>query len=307
VTGSPPVEGFAARLQRGLSARWLRWLGLVLGAGLLVACIVMVVGSGSLRSAWDALRSPPPLATVVLVAAVLANLILTALMFSLLIARYARVGWGEMQALIAASALFNFLPLRPGLLGRVAYHKTVNGIALTDMARVMIEALVISMAAVGWLLLSVPMARATGLSPWWFVAAPAPLLALGGCWTPARRLAWAALMRHIEMMIWAARYWAVFAMIGSPIETDTALVLAAVSVTATLVPFLSNGLGLREWAIGAAGPMLTAFELEHGMTAELVNRGAEMIIFLVAGLIAIAWLAPMMRRRGITKRRDLEP
>ncbi len=63
-----------------------------------------------------------------------------------------------------------------------------------------------------------------------------------------------------------------------------------VSVVAMLVPFVSNGLGIREWAIGLFAPFLGDSTLEIGLTAELVNRAAEIVVVVVAGVAAIVWL-----------------
>ncbi len=67
---------------------------------------------------------------------------------------------------------------------------------------------------------------------------------------------------------------------------------------ATLVPFFSNGLGIREWAIGLAAPLLTAYQLEHGLTAELVNRTGEIAVVLIAGFIGIAWLMRLQKKKA---------
>jgi hypothetical protein len=99
------------------------------------------------------------------------------------------------------------------------------------------------------------------------------------------------------VIVWAVRYHAAFTLIGSPIPPATALAFACISMIASMVPLSSNGLGLREWAIGAAAPMLTAYQLELGLTAELVNRAAELAMVTVVGLAGAGYLAWLRHRR----------
>ncbi|MHC4774244.1 MAG: hypothetical protein ACYTBR_03140, partial [Planctomycetota bacterium] len=90
--------------------RWLGWAGLVVGLGLLGAALFTVAREHeTLAGALDAVRRPSLWRVCLLAAAVAANVVLTALMFSVLISRYGRVAAVEMQALVAAAALLNFL------------------------------------------------------------------------------------------------------------------------------------------------------------------------------------------------------
>ena len=106
-------------------------------------------------------------------------------------------------------------------------------------------------------------------------------------------------MRLLELLLIAARYHAAFALIGSPIDTATATTLACVSMIASMVPFLSNGLGLREWAVGLLAPLLAACDMTQAMTADLVNRAAELIVVSIAGLAGLGWLMQHRRTRKL--------
>ncbi|MHC4948066.1 MAG: hypothetical protein ACYTG1_07370, partial [Planctomycetota bacterium] len=266
------------------ATRWrrLRPVGLLVGVLLLAAAVVSVARQGDvLAAALAAVRSPAPLPLAQLLVAVALNLGLTGLVFSVLIARYGRVGRLEMQALIASTALLNYLPLRPGLPGRLAYHRLVNGIPVVDAGRTVVEALALTVGLAGILAAALAAAARGGPPLVAVVPALAAGLAAAGLWPAARRWAWAAGLRLVDLVAWALRYHASFALLGAPIEADTAVALACVSVIATMVPLASNGLGLREWAIGLAAPLLTDCRLELGLTAELVNRAAELLVFLV--------------------------
>jgi len=64
-----------------------------------------------------------------------------------------------------------------------------------------------------------------------------------------------------------------------------------VSMVAMLAPLTGNGLGVREWAIGLAAHLLRQSDLVLGLTADLLNRAAELIMVLVLGLVGMGWLA----------------
>ena len=127
--------------------RWLPWAGLVVGLALLAAAIVTDAGErGAITEALAAVRHPSLRRVCLLVVAVAANLVLSALMLRVLISRYGRVAAIEMQALVAASALLNFLPLRPGLFGRIAYHRAFNAIPAIATVKTVLQAAGLSVA-----------------------------------------------------------------------------------------------------------------------------------------------------------------
>lgn len=276
---------------------WLRRLGLLLGAVLLVAAIILIARQHDfLARAFSAIRQPSMPHLFLLLACVLGNVVLTALMFSVLMSRYGKVRLIEMQALIGAATLLNFLPLRPGLFGRIAYHKTINHIPAADTAKTIGQAIALSLGVAGCLALCLVLAVQFHLTLWVVLAMPFALLAFGTLVGSTRLWALAGLIRYVEVFVWAARYYAAFALIDYTISIESALAFACISMIATLVPFFSNGLGLREWAIGLAAQLLTDYQLEHGITAELVNRAGELIVVLIAGLVGIAWLAHLRRK-----------
>ncbi len=243
------------------------------------------------------MRQPSLPLLVLLIVCVLGNIALTALMFSVLMSRYGKVRLIEMQALIAAATLLNFLPLRPGLFGRIAYHKTINDIPPVDTAKTIGQAIALSVGVAGCLALCLVLAAQFQLTIWIVLALPFALLALSTLVGSIRVWALAGLIRYVEVFLWAGRYYAAFALIDYTISIEAAMAFACISMIATLVPFFSNGLGLREWAIGLAAPLLTvAYQLEHGITAELVNRAGELIVVLIAGLAGIAYLTHLRRK-----------
>ncbi len=278
----------------------LQWLGLGLGAALAAAALVVVGRQhGAVSGAMEAVSRPSWGPVVLLIGAIAANVILSGLMYSVLISRYGRVGVVEMQALIASAALLNFLPLRPGLFGRIAYHRAVNQIAVVDSVKTAGQAIGLSLLTAGYLAAALLIGGLLPVPMWVLVALPVPVLA-AGCLGGALRI-WcrAGLVRYLEVLVWAVRYHTAFALIGSPIEVETALAFAVVAMITMSVPFVGNGLGVREWAIGLAAPLLSGHVLEIGLTADLVNRAAELVVIVVLGLAGLAWVG----KRGTKARR----
>jgi hypothetical protein len=287
--------------------RRIKQVGTALGLLLLIAAVVTVLRqTDTIAAARLAVRDMPAaqiaMHVTVLLASVALNVVLTGALFSLLISRYGRVGRMEMQALISAATLLNYIPLRPGLFGRLAYHRAYNNIPLTDSVKTVLQAALISAIVSAYVVLASLLA-ARGFGEIRTLAfAPFPVLLVTAAFWPAVRI-WllAGAVRLMELLLIAARYHAAFALIGSPIDTATATTLACVSTIASMVPFLSNGLGLREWAVGLLAPLLAACDMTQAMTADLVNRAAELLIVLIAGLAGLGWL--MQHRRATHARR----
>ncbi|MHC4107421.1 MAG: hypothetical protein ACYSTY_04965 [Planctomycetota bacterium] len=206
--------------------------------------------------------------------------------------------------MIASATLLNFLPLRPGLFGRIAYHHAVNGIAVVDSGKTVVQAIGLSAAVAAYLVASLLVTAHLAWSPQAAVILPIPALAVAGLLPAVRVWAWAGLARYLDVLVWSLRYHAAFMLIGSPIAFSSAVAFACLGLIANLVPLLSNGLGAREWAIGLTAPLLTPYVVGLGLTAELVNRAAELIVVVPLGLCGL-WFLARRRRRQIRSRRQV--
>jgi hypothetical protein len=276
-------------LDRG-HRRLYRRIGTVVGAALLVAAIVGVVRNeaigASLQAAW---HSPHWDALALLVGAVLATQVLTSATFALLMRRHARIGFGEMNALVAASTLANYVPMQAGSIGRLAYHRTVHGVPV----RATLVAILQAMAATAVATCAVGAAALLGTAadaPWWAPALVAVLwlpLAIEPAW---RTFALVMVVRTLEVLAWAVHAWAAFRLSGWDIAPQTAIGAALVASAANLVPFIGNGLGIREWAVALAAPVLGGYERDAGLAAELTGRAVDVAVAVPLGLMSFAWL-----------------
>jgi hypothetical protein len=299
--------GLVARLAAmargsGRKSRWRSVVGWTLGALLFAGAIVALVAGGQndLALAVDAVASAPRWLIAAALLLPVANWLCVSAAFAILTRRYtpegtAPVGYGEMTALIGSAWLLNHLPMRPGLVGRVAYHKTVNGIRFADSARILIESMlltgiaVITLFAVALIMIAETSALAMSLT----YAAPAVVIALawlvlGLARSPLARHAGALFFKFCDMSIWVARYAVVFALVGAPLDAPRTVLVAAISQIVLLIPISGNGIGLREWAV--------AFTAEAGLRADVVNRAAETIMVLPIGLVCTWWVARRYRR-----------
>jgi hypothetical protein len=220
---------------------------------------------------------------------------------------------GEMTLLIGSAWLLNYLPLSPGMMGRVAYHRAVHRVPVTASVGVLMAALVIGMVVVGAVLAVVVMAGRSVSAQTYVALLGLPVLALMGlAWAGWRvgargrvwRYAGAAALRWLDVLVWMARYAVVFELLGRRLSLPEAAAIAAASQAAMQVPLVGNGLGVREWAVGLVGPVLppwmsagsAGLSRGLGLSADLLNRGFELIAALPVGLACTAALARRQAR-----------
>jgi hypothetical protein len=266
----------------------------------------------TLEDAWDAARGASPLLIAGCLLLPLLNWLSAAGTIWVLTGRFGRVGFKEMSALIGAAWLLNLLPRRPGMVGRVAYHRRYNNIRVRDSMRVLVAAMLCTGCALSLLLMCVVFAAqlptgggGQGWRGWGILlvlVVPPAAMAVAALALRQRGHVWrwpaAIACRYIDMATWAVRYALVFALIGRPVGILGAGALTAVSQVAMLTPVQ---LGLREWAIGLASTALpdSGVAVNHapiadaaapGLLADCVMRAAELLIVLPVGLTASVWL-----------------
>jgi uncharacterized membrane protein YbhN (UPF0104 family) len=299
-----------ARRGRGRVISWL------VGVALIALAVWAATRAGaSITSVWATITAAPKRELVLLLLLIAATPITTSLMFWVLQRRYTRLGLGENTVLIVSAWLLNFLPLAPGLVGRLAYLKAVHGTPIGHSARAIIWANVLSVvAALGMLALVALCAAAFPASPLVLAGVVfAPSLLLGALAWYAKikrpqpdpevwRVVAALAIRYAELHLWAARYWALFEVMNTPIAWGGALALSGVAGLAMLFPLAPNGLGLREWAVGLVAPLLptslvyaVGLSASVGLSADLVHRGCEVLLAVPMGMVATMWVGARLR------------
>jgi hypothetical protein len=247
-----------------------------------------------------------------------ATLAMISLAFWVLTVRYGAVGKREMLALILAAGVLNYLPMWPGMVGRLAYHKKVNGIAVRESTRVLIWANVVSLIAAGVLAaLLIPIALMSDVPAWLLHGSTGGVLAGLVLFTGyARRKrpepepeVWRMLaalsIRYAELFVWAGRYVICFGLVGSEITWAGGLALATAGRLAVMIPIAPNGVGVREWSIGLIGPLLpiamtgSVIDIPTALAADVINRALEVLVVVPTGVVSAGWLARRMRRGSV--------
>ncbi len=286
----------------------------MVGILLLGGAIVSVARQDGLGHVLETLADAPPRMLIPIVLLPVLNWILTSATFFVLTRHFGRVGFVEMSALIGSAWLLNHLPMRPGLIGRVAYHRTVNGINVADSVRVLVLTTGCTAVSLAGMLIAVLASRAIpDVAVGAILVAPVVLAAVvavvAGARAPAEtahppvwRLAAAIALRGCDMLVWVLRYLLLFQLLGLEISLAGSAAIALSSQLASLSPIQ---FGLREWVVGLTFAALPAGMLidpsgaamVDGVMVDVVNRASEALVVVPIGLIAIAWLWRARRRR----------
>lgn len=298
--GSPSAAAGCATINvmdRQVWRRVARWLALAAGLALLAGASALATTSVD----WSSIRNAPWWASPAMALAVLANLVLTAALFWAITRSFdARppVGHRRMLQLICASGLLNYLPLRPGLLGRAAYLKLHHGLPIRQSVLILIVTL-----AVGGLVLATTAVVVLASSAAWRPAASVAVLIALVLAAPltgpvARRLlrrptvmAWTWVpLKVADMLVGGVKLWLALAVVGQTVSLEQALAVRAAGSIIDMIGVTPNGIGLREWVIGAVAAVTGLVEGPVAIAASLFERAVEALVVLIAGLVAIARL-----------------
>jgi hypothetical protein len=272
-----------------------------------------------MADAWRAAQAAPAWMYPAMLLLPLGNWALTSAIFWILMRPHGRIGLWEMSALIGSAWVLNMLPLKPGFVGRVAYHKAISGVPIRTTLTVTLIALLsgsigilvalsAQIALDRTLRAAVPTDRILPVAIGVLIVAAAVCTAIALCrgWriiaAHAGGVAAAIVIRIADTHLWALRYWLAFGLIGQDQPYGVCVVVASVSQIAGQVPIQ---LGLREWSVGVSttllrgtgGPMGAA--ASPGILADLLCRASEVICAIPVGLVSYAWIYRRLGRGGI--------
>lgn len=306
------------------ASRWLRVVGSLLGLALFAAAVWVVAHNW--KDLSEAMRTATHARWWTLPALVVLPWIscaLAAAMYHQLLNRddpaAPHVRYVEGLSVIACTWLMNYLPARPGMFGRLAYHKLVNDMPLRHSVSMSLVAMTCAGVAVALLIVVALVAHVLhGATAAVVIALPMPAVVLFVVGVRVRsrelvrRYLFACCARYLDVVTWLGRYLCAFAAIGRPLALSEAVALTAASQAAMLVPLVSNGLGLREWAVGLLGPVLPAWMRSGGaltqtisIAGDLLHRAADIVAAIPAGLIGSAFVSRRLRAaKGADNRAD---
>lgn len=309
-----PTPGAAVRL----------WATGILSALVIAGVVfVLIANRDDIPALWERVRDAPPWLTALLFILPIVNwLIVSAAFWFPSRTRTGDdgtpVGPGEMVALIGMAWLVNHVPLRPGMVGRVAYHKRYNAISLRSSAVVLalngilsLVAMILQGAMVGavsvlsdeprpalcWTLLAI--------SP--FAGAAVALLARSAGWKHWDALAVLAL-RLADFAVWVLRYQVLFAIADQTLTPVQAVALGVISQVVLILPFAGNGAGAREGVVGFVAVRMgldasdaSAFS-GAAITLDIIHRAAEFLIAIPVGIGSLIYLDRAMARHERARR-----
>jgi len=306
------MRTLAAKANRWRQTKWFRLGGFVAGALLVFLAIVAALNQDpdAMRRSIDALGRHPWWFVLLFLAFPLLNWLSISASIWFLLSRFGRLGFAETLGLTGMAWLLNYLPMRPGMVGRIAYHKAVNGITIRHTGQTLIEGTVITAICSGVLLLGALFLRGVDAGLAWSLLVAIPMVAAAvasaALWKSnpvVARYCAAGSLRVLDMAVWAGRYALAFAIVGSTIDMPAALVLAVASQVAMLIPIAGNGLGVREWLIGALAAGLPAAmlggaeaNLSQGLTADVLNRFVEVLVAIPLGLMCLGIILRRLKR-----------
>lgn len=290
------------------TGRKARVIACAVGVVLIAAAVWGVARDpGVAHRLWEGVPAWPWWAVPMLIGLPCMNWLLTSAGFYTLTRPRSPISLGEMTALIGSAWVLNFFPLSPGLLGRVAYQRTLHGLSVRTNVRIIAESIFLGWAGVAVVLPVLMLAGrgrldvALGLIPLSIIGV-ALLAGLGrhpGRGTLGRAWALTLLLKVADVATWTARYHLVFHLAGTQLTLVQSLGVAVVAQTAMLVPLIGNGLGIREWAVGLLGGLVpaAAASTAAGLGADLINRAGELLAAIPVGLVCAAGLARLHRGR----------
>ena len=264
--------------------------------------IGLAVWWGSSGADLAALTDVSGWALLGIAAGVAANLGLTSLLFWVVTRSFdARLGIGfvKMGRLIAASSLLNYLPLKPGLIGRAIYLKSHHGLSLRQSALIWLIVMAVTagvfgvLGAVAILVRSDQFAHGVGVSMaslalLSMVAAP---LARGLLKRPVvAGWSW-VLIKLADLLAEAARLWLAMSIVGPAIGYVDVIAASAAGMVVRLIGLTPNGLGVREWAIAGVLQSLAGVGSSQAVLAALIDRAVEVLILVPLGLWSIHGLS----------------
>jgi hypothetical protein len=296
-----------------------------LALGLLLASIWYAVENQRAED-WQALLDAGPAMLLALVAVVIVSaVVIPGLQFWLVTRPFVSttpLSVPIMQALLAASSLLNYTPVKAGLIGRVGYLRQYHGVGFR--AAVLTHVLIGAIFAAAVVITLLTTVWRGVFDAWWWVISAAGLGFSALLAAPLLRASLPLSMpvdsRMRDSLYWAGRYlfvcllvqvaalfaaalrwWLVFRMLGHPISIADAWLAAIVHMFSVMLG-PANGLGLREWLIGIAGQRgwlsdTLGSDIGVGLTAALADRAVEAVVLIICGLIGLWFLRRKTRER----------
>ncbi|MGI9013604.1 MAG: hypothetical protein ACR2GY_05060, partial [Phycisphaerales bacterium] len=304
----PPVPGEDAPPATTMRPRRPARLLLQMLVYLLGVAILIWYARSAFRSdefdAWAVLRDADWRLVLGMLAFSLGSLFLNGMTFWLVARPLKDVGFWNMQFLNAVGNALNYLPLRPGLIARLAYHMRVDRLSLLEIGAWFASVAAIMLMVVGvlvsatllhgefdaiWIAMVLVGCVAGGLLL--RLLAHLPLLERFGRASPHmlkhHAVVWPAIvLRLLDVVMHTGRLACAMAIVGVELYSPTYVVLVA--MVALMAGLLPVRIGFREVLLGMAATAAAGATVDEALFAllALVESAGEALLYIPLGAIA---------------------
>jgi hypothetical protein len=314
------MDGPAPRRRKSRD-RLFQAVGFLAGLALLWWCIDRAFTGEGAAETWSRIRSAPGWALWGLGLTSLGSLLVNAVMFWSLVQPVRRIGLGEMTGVNLVASMLNYLPipLRLGMIARIAYHVRVNRMGARAVAAFFSAVILVTLLVGGGLAVAVaifPVAGAglatlVGLAT---LAAGVLLIGTIARWkflvrytqdvervlADRKALAGGLAMRTADAILWSARMACAVAVLGMPLSPGESAILGLVAVAASMNPL--GRFGFREAGVVWISSYLFAGRMEPEELQQafaqlaIVESAAEGAVTLPLGVLFLPWFLGRLRR-----------
>jgi hypothetical protein len=293
----------------------LQIVGFLVGIGLIVWC----VRSAGQEADWRGLLSASPLDVAGLLAATMLSVVINAGAFWTVLHPIRRHSIWSITLINGIAGLFNYAPVRLGLIARMAYHIRVDrieaGVVITWMLATALF-MMLSLVIVGVATVAAPLGIWTVVLVVGQLVLAKLLLNVAMALPPARALTtrfqslapmllspmayWGTMsLRLLDVGAFVLRMWLAARIIGLSIPAIDVVMLALTAQLVSLSPL--GRLGFREAAVAFLASRLEsglgtgAVESIHSQLA-VVESAGEAAVLVPLGVLAAPWYLWVMRR-----------
>ncbi|MSR40338.1 MAG: glycosyltransferase [Phycisphaerales bacterium] len=301
----------------------LQLVGFLLGCALVVWCARRAFEGGT--DGIAKLRDADPFYVCVLLASTLGSILCGGFTFWSVARPLRRFSVVEMQAVNLMASLFNYAPIRLGLLLRCMFHWRVDRMSAIDIGAWIAGVAIVTLGALGSALaaglIQIPFGRSELALDWLWFATYAACIILGSAvtlligrapllrrflkggervLTSPRALAESLAFRTVDLSMWTLRMWAAAKIVGVELHPAQAALLAAVAILGAGNPL--GRIGWREAIVALVAPyVITIGDSKESLDAltsqlALLESAGEAAITIPLGILGTIWCAAKMRR-----------
>jgi len=298
-------------------------VGFAIGMALLIWCLTLAWKTEDGLTPWDHFRDAEWWMISGMIFATVISLIVNAVTFQIALHPVREVGFWNMQKLNLACNALNYLPLRPGMISRIAYHLRVDRVSVLELGAcfgVVAIILLLVAAVVGFASLVHPQfdllwigIACAGLiisALFVMVLARLPLAAKHGrgfdrLLSQRGQIGPLVGLRLIDIAAYTGRLWCAMAIVG--LQVDSPAYVIFIGVVAVLFNLFPIRIGFREAGLAAAlafaADRFGQPAVDQGVLNQLalIESAGEAIVFIPIGALLLPWLIGKLKRGGMVR------